>query len=157
MAEEVKSDMNKEETQMISDPISMHRFQRGPDNADQLKKELEYMKELFTSKLPLGDDTTKIESYFNYLQEILDDPPDGTGKILDRETFPEDVKGRNYQYFSSFDPSIHRRSYDLLASEHDLESTSDQSGSPIPAQIDFEVSEDTKPLLPDCDGDNSSL
>jgi len=144
---------SKEQTQsieMVSDPISMHRFNRNQNNPAQLQKELDYMRDLFNTKLPVGEDTTKINSYFDYLQEVLDDHSSATnpGGSLHREDFPEDIKGRNYQYFSSFGSTIGRSSNVLFPSEQDMESSTNQGGSSISAQADTEIIEDSKPILP---------
>jgi hypothetical protein len=70
----------------------------------RLQGELQFMKELF-DKLPAGDNTDEIESYFNYLQSIIDniDITSNGPTISDirRDEFEEDVDGRDYKYFTS--------------------------------------------------------
>lgn len=70
----------------------------------RLQGELMFMKDLF-DKLPTGENTQEIESYFNYLQSIIDNTDnekDGpTITDICRDEFEEDVDGRDYRYISS--------------------------------------------------------
>lgn len=78
-----------------------------PNNAIEKKRlqgELLFMRDLF-DKLPTGENTQEIESYFNYLQSIIDNTEnDNNGPTVTdirRDEFEEDVDGRDYRYISS--------------------------------------------------------
>lgn len=66
--------------------------------------EYEFIKDLFESKLPVGDDKTKIESYLKQLEQAIAD-----NKDIDNEEFPperndidpETGKPISYKYYST--------------------------------------------------------
>jgi hypothetical protein len=62
--------------------------------------QLEYMKELFTEYLPLGEKTENISNYFNELEKIIYTKDDGIQyeEFDDSEPVPED---RRYRYNSA--------------------------------------------------------
>ena len=67
-----------------------------------LKAELDYLKELFFEKLPVGQKMSEVKKYFSYLEDVIDNKDTDD---IQREEFPPDdptVGGdRVYKYHSS--------------------------------------------------------
>jgi hypothetical protein len=63
------------------------------------KAELEYMRDIFFNKLPLGENVEPIREYFNRLEELID-TTDGI-KHINNEKFEEDRPDTDYKYFSN--------------------------------------------------------
>jgi len=69
---------------------------------EQLKSELNFLKDLFATNLPVGENTKQAQEYFSRLEELIStkDPDD-----IQREEFPPDdpaISGsREYRYYSS--------------------------------------------------------
>lgn len=67
-----------------------------------LKSELEFLKELFYEKLPVGKKMAEVKKYFSYLEDIIDNKDIDE---LQREEFPPDDPAtsgdRVYKYHSA--------------------------------------------------------
>lgn len=113
----------------------------------RLQGELLFMKELF-HKLPTGDNTEEIETYFNYLQSVIDNiDKDTNGPTISdirRDDFEEDVDGRDYRYFSSahFEQRASTRNK-VCDGQSLLASSRTEIGGCIPSQIDSQVVTDS--------------
>lgn len=70
---------------------------------ENLRSELEFLKELFLDKLPIGDKKRDIEKYFSKLEEVIDNK-DINPDDIEREQFPPDDPAtsgnRVYKYHS---------------------------------------------------------
>lgn len=58
--------------------------------------ELEYMKDLFLNKLPIGDNVEHLQRYFNDLEKVI-----YTTDNVKNDEFPSNDTERDYRYFSA--------------------------------------------------------
>ena len=65
-------------------------------NTDDRLAELAFMKDLFETKLPIGDNKKHVIEYFSRLEELID-----TEQQLINECFERDEPDRDYHYFSA--------------------------------------------------------
>ena len=65
-------------------------------NTDDRLAELAFMKDLFETKLPIGDNKKHVIEYFSRLEELID-----TEQQLINECFERDESDRDYHYFSA--------------------------------------------------------
>lgn len=105
----------------------------------EVQAELDFMKDLFLNKLPLGENKEHIEEYFNRLETLID-TKDYDGNI-NREQFTDDVPGANYRYFSSTSARIRASGHALLSDGQGMDSSSTNTDASNEVQ---DVSEEFK-------------
>lgn len=97
-----------------------------------LKAELDYLKELFFEKLPVGQKLSEVKKYFSYLEDVIDNKDCDD---IQREEFPPDdpaVSGsRVYKYHSSSQFKKLASGHQSIADSEDVDTaTSEQKKLP---------------------------
>lgn len=110
-------------------PIIEGRIQR-----DKLKAELYFYRSLFEEHLPVGEDTTEINDYFNQLETIIDTIEVSKLQDVRREQFPDSVEGRDYKYFSDAGFAKQSSRFSLLPNTQGVDPPTNHLGGTISTQ-----------------------
>jgi len=99
--------------------------------------ELQFMKDLFLTKLPMGDNRKHIDEYFSRLEELINNKEN-----IKNDDFPDDDERFDYKYFS---PSLFKERSSRLSLQPD---TQDVGPVPDGGRSECDLQDDTK-MSPD--------